>query len=129
MNRTKSLVKLLLVGIVFVGPSIDAVSQGLTQSANTSQFMSIITNDPIVNSSDSIEQKPTPPSKSNVLVSRVVVEGKYAFNEALKYHPLKSDYMGTPLKNGRYHNPDYPFLLSFKDVRKWKKTNQSVSRI
>ncbi|MFM8994872.1 MAG: MBL fold metallo-hydrolase, partial [Bacteroidota bacterium] len=37
------------------------------------------------------------------------------------YHPLKSDYLGTPVKNGRYHNPDYPFTLSFKDVRKWKK--------
>lgn len=121
MNRTKSIFKLLLVGVVLVGPAIDAVSQGQTQSSNTSQFMSMMTTDPTLSSSDSIEQKPTPTSKSTNLTSRVVVEGAYAFNESLKYHPLKSDYLGTPLKNGRYHNPDYPFLLSFKDVRKWKK--------
>lgn len=30
-------------------------------------------------------------------------------------------WLGNPLKNNRYHNPDYPFGISFKDVRKWKK--------
>lgn len=83
----KSIFKLLLVGVVLVGPAAEAVSQRQAQSSNTAHFMSMMTTDPTLNSSDSIEQKPTPTSKPTNLTSRVVVEGAYAFNEALKYHP------------------------------------------
>lgn len=118
LNRTKSNIKLFVVSVFLESTAIALVAQGYTQFSDTPHFMSTITTDPTLNSSD---QNPTPPVKSYNLTSRVVVDGAYAFNEALKYHPMKSDYLGTPLKNGRYHNPDYPFLLSFKDVRKWKK--------
>ncbi len=35
---------------------------------------------------------------------------------------------GNPLKDNRYHNPDYPFGLSFKDVRKWKKAGSPYAK-
>ena len=110
MNRTKSNIKLFFMSVFLESTAIALVAQGYTQFSETPHFMSTITTDPTLNSSD---QNPTPPFKSYNLTSRVVVDGAYAFNEALKYHPMKSDYLGTPLKNGRYHNPDYPFLLSF----------------
>lgn len=118
MNRTKSKFKLFVVYILLGTAAINSEAHEQKQSSNTSQLMGKMTTEPILNSVDTIKPKPI---RGSSLVSRVVVEGKYAFNGALKYHPLKSDYLGTPLKNGRYHNPDYPFLLSFKDVRKWKK--------
>jgi len=59
--------------------------------------------------------------------TQVMTKGDFAHNPALKYHPLKQDCPGTPISNGRYYNPDYPFLLTFKDVRKWKKqTNPNL---
>jgi len=60
--------------------------------------------------------------------TQIMNKGEFAQNPALKYHPLKEGYQGTPISNGRYYNPDYPFLLTFKDVRKWKKqTNPFLS--
>jgi len=59
--------------------------------------------------------------------TQVMTKGEFAHNPALKYHPLKESYQGTPISKGRYYNPDYPFLLTFKDVQKWKKqTNPNL---
>lgn len=68
---------------------------------------------------DTVNQQPQDFAK--VSHSVVKVFGDYAYNPDLPYHPLKKDCLGTPIQKGRYHNPDYPFTLSFKDVRKWKK--------
>ena len=58
-----------------------------------------------------------------------MIKEEFAHNPALKYHPLKLEYKGTPISKGRYFNPDYPFLLSFKDVRKWKKQTNPYEQL
>lgn len=49
-------------------------------------------------------------------------------NPNLKFHPnldsifsVNKPWCGNPLINNRYIHPDYPFTLTFKDFRKWKK--------
>ncbi|MFM6952529.1 MAG: MBL fold metallo-hydrolase, partial [Bacteroidota bacterium] len=110
-----------LGSMLLCGSSMGLQAKGGKQSVVQPCLFSAMTPDTLSNTTDSIDQKSNELSKLDDLSSHVVLDGAYAFNQALKYHPLKADYLGTPVKNGRYHNPDYPFTLSFKDVRKWKK--------
>lgn len=127
MGHTKRIVQLFFISHLFGLFALDvrAYGCGLTVPFETmtnileSNMKPTDTVEPIQGLA--VEHGHTAALHAKDLTSLAIIDGKYAHNPALKYHPMKLDYLGTPLKNGRYHNPDYPFLLSFKDVRKWKK--------